>query len=104
QVKLTQGNTKMGLMHIAQNHFAGSGNKQSGKFDSGTSIRELVRIAQRAETESGWNWNETRGSWELDLDMGSRIGVVSAVTNEPTSVVRIIVNRAGEVVTMYPAP
>jgi hypothetical protein len=89
----------MGLEHIVFRHWYSSGVAGTSKFGRDIGLCELKELIQQAAT-SGVPWRTEGNSLVLEADLGRTIG--TDATGRATCWLRLVVNRAGEVITAYP--
>ena len=92
-------NGGMGVDHIVARHFSTSGFAGVSKFGSDIGLRELADLIDNAAVNGTFTMEGT--SIIIEANAGCVIGVAAdGVT--PASMIKVVVNKAGEVVTAHP--
>jgi hypothetical protein len=86
----------MGLEHIVYNHWHSAGVAGKSRFGSDIGLNQLKSMIEGATG----NWRIEGASRVLETDVGRVIGADAA--GDATNWLRIVTNRAGEVITAYP--
>jgi uncharacterized protein RhaS with RHS repeats len=93
--------TPKALKHIDDRHGPSSKALGAGKFAPGTTDADIANMINQAVANAAPIPNTLgRPGQIFDLDLGSTIG--TDINGNPTSILRVAVNAAGEVITAFP--